>query len=1030
MDYAELHAISNYSFLVGASFPDELVIQADKLGYRAIAITDECSLSGIVRAHNAAKKCRIKLIVGSEFYLEDGIHLFLLATNRNSYGTLCRIISLARRATIKGQYRLTRQDIEHQSRLGLLALWSPRLDATSDVEIADGLWIKSQFPEAAWIAISLLRDGNDGFRLIRARHLSKICSLPPVACGDVELHHPERQPIRDILHAIREKKPLSEMGYRLHSNAEQYLRPMSHISRLYPSELIQTTIEIADRCQFSLDEIRYEYPDSLTPEGYNDTQWLAHLTEKGAKARWPSGVPTKIINQIKSELGLIQDLRYEPYFLTVHDIVQYAQSQSILCQGRGSAANSVVCYCLGITAVDPTQINLLFERFISRERNEPPDIDVDFEHERREEVIQYIYRKYGRDHAALAATVITYQPKSAIRDISKALGLSLDQADRLAKSIQFWDDHHILDQRLKEAGFDSGNPRIRQLMSLVQQLVGFPRHLSQHVGGFVISRGPLNEMVPVEDAAMPERTVIQWEKDDLESLGLLKVDVLALGMLSAIRKCFSYIEEYSGKRYALHTIEQDDPKVYGMIQRADTIGVFQIESRAQMSMLPRLKPANYYDLVVEIAIVRPGPIQGDMVHPYLKRRDNPELVNYPSAALEEVLKRTLGVPIFQEQVMKIAIVAAGFSAGEADQLRRSMAAWKRKGGLEKHEEKLKEGMLERGYSQQFSDQIFNQIKGFGDYGFPESHSASFALLAYVSSWLKYYEPAAFCCALLNSQPMGFYRPSQLINDAKQHGVEIRPIDINTSQVDSSLAPSRANKGDQPAVRLGLRLVKGLSKESMDSIISHRSSLQFKTVQELAQRCHLEKSQIATLAAADALATISGNRHHAYWQATGIEPKMPLTGVPKFTEATPLLRKPTEWQNTLADYESTGLTLGHHPLALLRQQLNTKGIWQANSIGQDKNNRIIKVAGLVTNRQRPMTATGVVFVTLEDETGYANIVIWPQLVKSQRRVLLQSQLMVVTGRVQTESNVTHIIAQHLQDYSELTQSLKLKSRNFH
>ncbi len=1024
IDYAELHAISNYSFLCGASFP------ADKLGYRAIAITDECSLSGIVRAHNAAKQCSIKLIVGSEFYLDDGMHLILLATHRISYGTLCKIISLARKTAKKGEYRLTRKDIEQQDLEGLIALWAPRAETPLGPKTRDGLWIKSQFPGSTWIAINMNRDGKDGIRLSQAKALSQACSLPLIACGDIEFHHPKRQPVRDVLNAIRQKRPLSEMGYRLHSNAEQYLRPKSHLARLYPSEMIRATIDVTNRCLFSLDEIRYEYPDSLVPDGYNDTEWLAHLTKQGAQSRWPKGIPAKIMDQIKSELALIQDLHYEAYFLTVHDIVRYAQSRSILCQGRGSAANSVICYCLGITSVDPTQIDLLFERFISRERNEPPDIDVDFEHERREEIIQYIYRKYGRDRAALAATVITYQPKSAIRDVSKALGLSLDQADRLAGSINFWDDRNTLRQRLTEAGFDPENPKITQLMTLVNQIIGFPRHLSQHVGGFVISRGLLNEMVPVENAAMPDRTVIQWERDDLESLGLLKVDVLALGMLSAIRKCFDYIEGYRAKRYELHTIKPDDPEVYGMIQRADTLGVFQIESRAQMSMLPRLKPSNYYDLVVEIAIVRPGPIQGDMVHPYLQRRNNPDLVTYPSEALRKVLQRTLGVPIFQEQVMKIAIVAAGFSAGEADQLRRSMAAWKRRGGLEKYETKLKDGMLNRGYPAKFADQIFSQIKGFGDYGFPESHSASFALLAYISSWLKYYEPAAFCCALLNSQPMGFYRPAQLVNDARQHGVEVRPIDVNTSQIDSTLEPTRSSKTAQPAIRLGLRMVKGLSRKSMENIIHQRNSLQFKTIRELAQRCHLDKSQLSKLAAADALVTISGNRYRAYWETSGIEPEMPITGVPNFIEGLPLLRKPTEWQNTLADYESTGLTLGNHPLALLREKLNTEGISQSNVLGRTSNGQIIKVAGLVLNRQRPMTATGVVFVTLEDETGYANIVIWPKLVESQRRILLQSQLMVVTGTVQTESNVTHVIARQLQDFSELTQSLRSKSRNFH
>ncbi len=1022
-DYAELHVISNFTFLRGASHPEELVARADELGYTAIALTDECSFSGVVRGHQEAKKRDIHFIVGTEINLEKGPRLVLLATDRKSYGELSYLISHGRRHAEKGEYCLTRNDFGELAPQGCLALWL----ADSESLAEDGAWLSQLFPGAIWIGVNLGRSGEDSKILLRSENMSRQCKLPRVACGNVQLHHPQRRPLRDTLTAIHHKTPLAELGYLLPANAEQHLRPRSHLQRLYPAELLDATIEISRRCQFSLDELRYEYPDNLIPHGHTGTTWLRHLTEQGIEKRWPGGVTEKVRSQIEMELTLITELRYEPYFLTVHDIVNYAQRQSILCQGRGSAANSAVCYCLGITEVDPSRINLLFERFISRERDEPPDIDVDFEHERREQVIQYIYNKYGRDRAAIAATVITYQPRSAIRDVGKAIGLSLDQVGHIAKSIQFWDDRKILDQRLAESGFDPENSKIVLLLTLVEQLLGFPRHLSQHVGGFIISQGLLSKLVPIENASMADRTVIQWEKDDLEALGLLKIDVLALGMLSAIRKSFEYIRSYRGESLSMSTLPKEDPRVYNMIQQADTVGVFQIESRAQMSMLPRLKPACYYDLVIEIAIVRPGPIQGDMVHPYLKNRQNPEAVTYPSEALKEVLERTLGVPIFQEQVMKIAIVAAGFSPGEADQLRRCMAAWKRRGGLEKFEHKLLSGMQARGYSTEFAQRVFSQVKGFGDYGFPESHSASFALLAYVSSWLKYYEPAVFCCALLNSQPMGFYRPEQLVNDAVRHGVEIRPVDINSSNWDCHLERSTKK---QPAVRLGLRMVKGLSKAVAEEIIAQRDDSQFNNIAEVVHRCNIDRKNLSSLAAANALSVISGNRHRAYWDAVGTEPGMEVTGMPVFNEAEPLLPIPSDWDNTLGDYASTGLTLGHHPLFLLRPVLTDKGVFSAAELGAQQNGKILSVAGLVINRQRPMTASGVVFLTLEDETGQANIVIWPKVVEQQRRALMQSRLMRVTGKLQIESNVINLIAYRLEDCSDLIGSLMTKSRDFH
>ncbi len=979
-DYAELYAISNFSFLRGASHPEELVRRAFELGYQAIAITDECSLSGVVRAHNEAKVCGIKLIIGSEFALEDGTRFVLLAQCRQSYGRLAHLISHARRQAKKGSYHLTREDVEGLPLQGCIALWITDEQANE----AQGQWMKKVFKAQLWLTMIAQQSGRDRRRLRQVQRLSAHYCTPVVACGAVELHHPDRRPLRDMLCAIMHGLPLSKLGYLLPVNAMRYLRPRPYLAELYPHTYLQESVKIAQQCHFSLDELRYEYPDNLVPKGETPATWLRHLTTKGLAKRWPQGATEKVIQQIEKELSLIAELEYEAYFLTVHDIVRFARRRGILCQGRGSAANSAVCYCLGITEVNPAEMNLLFERFISRERDEPPDIDVDFEHERREEVIQYIYTKYGRDRAALAATVITYRTRSAIRDVGKALGFSLPQVDRIAKSIRHWGDEERIYQGLLDAGFSPDNPRIQLLIELVKSLQGFPRHLSQHVGGFVISRGPLSELVPVENASMKDRTVIQWEKDDLESLGLLKIDVLALGMLSAIRKTFDYIEMYRGERLSMSGIAQDDPAVYDMIQKADTVGVFQIESRAQMSMLPRLKPKNYYDLVIEVAIVRPGPIQGDMVHPYLKRRQNPSKVSYPSKALEEVLKRTLGVPIFQEQVMQIAMIAAGFSAGEADQLRRAMAAWKRKGGLEKFETKLLNGMRERGYTEQFAQQIFKQIKGFGDYGFPESHSASFALLAYVSCWLKHYEPAAFCCGLLNSQPMGFYRPAQLVFDAQRHGVCVLPVEINRSQWDCHLLK---NKDAPPALCLGLRMIKGLSKVIGERIVAMRKDENgceqaYTSVNDLTRRAQIGRPVLSLLAAADALAQLLGHRHSAYWQVTGSEPPMPLFSNPRFKEAVPMLARPSVVESTVADYASTGLTLGEHPLSLLRSKLNQSRVYRAEQLDAVKNGQFVRVAGLVLSRQRPGTASGVIFMTLEDESGQINIIVWPKVAKEK------------------------------------------------
>src|SRR6266700_1316763 len=837
MPYAELHCISNFSFLRGASHPEELVARAHELGYAALAITDECSLAGVVRAHIEAKKCKLPLIIGSEFRLDDGLRVVLLATDRESYGLLSALITCGRRNAEKGSYRLTRAALA-EGVPGCLALWLPGRDP----DIDEARWLGSRFRGALWIAGERLLDADDAARCEKLVAISATTGLAVAAAGDVHMHARERRALQDMLTAIRLKTSVAEAGYALHSNGERHLRPLETLSRIYPHAWLEQTLAIADRCKFSLDSLRYEYPEEIVPPGETPTSYLRMLTEEGFASRFPAGSTPedrrrKVRGLIEHELELIAETRYEPFFLTVYDVVDYARKQGILCQGRGSAANSAVCYCLGITAVDPSRMEMLFERFISRERNEPPDIDVDFEHQRREEVIQYLYTKYGRDRAALTATVICYRPRSALRDVGKALGLDLAAVDRLAKSMAWWDGRRALPKRLAEAGFDPASPVMQRLFDLVSTLLGFPRHLSQHTGGFVISRGPLSQLVPVENAAMPERTVIEWDKDDLDALGLLKVDVLALGMLSAIRRALDLLSVRYGRPFALTDVPAEDPTVYDMIGHGDTVGVFQVESRAQMAMLPRLKPRNYYDLVIEVAIVRPGPIQGGMVHPYLRRRQGLEPVTYPSEKVQAVLERTMGVPIFQEQVMQLAVVAADFTPGESDQLRRSMAAWKRKGGLEPFEKRLLDGMRKNGYDDQFARQIYQQILGFGEYGFPESHSASFALLVYVSAWLKHYEPAAFTCALLNSQPMGFYSPSQLTQDLRKHGGIILPADVITSDYECTLEPlygaqaphesplspwerggGEGEANPQPALRLGLCLVKGLAKAAVERLV--------------------------------------------------------------------------------------------------------------------------------------------------------------------------------------------------------------------
>ena len=1031
--YAELHALTNFSFLRGASQPEELVLQAATLGYRALAITDECSLAGVVRAHVAAKQCGLSLILGAEFTCKDALKLVALATDRASYGALSRLISRARRATVKGRYVLARADLE-QALEGCLIIWLPRAGRTLQPEHEEeGRWLRERFAGRLWIGVELLTGGFDAKRLELLETLGNALNLPCVATGDVHMHKRGRRALQDVLTAIRLNTPLTSVGYALYPNGERCLRPLPRLRELYPAHLLAQTLEIAARCTFNLDELRYEYPEEIVPAGETPTTHLRALTEQGATKRWPHGVPPAVRQGIEHELCLIAELQFEPFFLTVHDVVQYARERQILCQGRGSAANSVVCYCLEITEVDPSRMAMLFERFISKERNEPPDIDVDFEHDRREEVIQYIYNKYGRERAALAATVISYRPRSALRDVGKALGFDLAEVDRLARGMQWWDGQRIDPERIRASGFDPQDPRVSRLMILTAEILGFPRHLSQHVGGFVIARGRLDELVPIENATMPERTVIQWDKDDLDVLGLLKVDVLGLGMLSAIRRAFDMVNQFGGSQagvvpLTLASVPREDPKVYDMISRADTIGVFQIESRAQMSMLPRLRPRNYYDLVIEVAIVRPGPIQGEMVHPYLRRRNGEEPVTYPSKEVEAVLERTLGVPIFQEQVMKLAMVAAGFTPGQADSLRRAMAAWKRKGGLEPFQQQLLEGMLARGYSEAFANQIFKQILGFGEYGFPESHSASFALLVYTSAWLKHHEPAAFCAALVNSQPMGFYAPAQLVRDARAHGVEVRPVAVAASAWECTL--ERREDG-QPALRLGLRLVKHLSRAGAQRLIGARTNAAFSHIADLAERAALDRSDLEALAAADALAGLAGHRYRAVWQVSGVERVLPLLSADTVVdEGTPLLRAPQEGQDIVADYGSVGLSLRRHPVALLRNALLARGVITNQDLWAQPNGDVVTAAGLVITRQRPGSAGGVTFVTLEDETGYVNLIVWERIAKAQRTALLESRLLLVRGKLQREGDVLHVVAHRLTNLSEWLGDLMVASRNFH
>lgn len=1041
-DYAELFCLTNFSFLHGASHAQELVARAVELGYRALAITDECSLAGVVRAHGVAKRANFPLLIGSHFHLmhADGNpawSLLALARNREGYGNLSELITMARTRAAKGRYLLTPEDFTapssefaHLKGLpGCQMILLPAYPAEPDALRAQGEWMRSTFgreedEDRNWIGLNLLLRAQDDAHRIAVHVAAQALGLPVAAVGHVCMHVRSRKPLLDTLCAVRVGKPVAECGYALAQNAEQHLRTRLRLANVYPPHALAETVRIAGRCTFNLDSVRYEYPDELVPPGQTPASYLREETYHGARTRFPLGIPANVQQQIEHELELIADLEYEPYFLTVYDIVRFARSQNILCQGRGSAANSAVCYCLHITEVDPARGNSLVERFMSRERNEPPDIDVDFEHQRREEVIQYIYAKYGRRRAALAAVVICYRPKSALRDSGRALGVDLAIVDKVSKAHRWFDGKRDLLNRLAESGLDPDAPLSRQWATLAQQLLGFPRHLSQHPGGFVIAQGKLSRLVPIENATMAERSVIEWDKDDLEELGLMKVDVLALGMLSALRRAFEFVSLRRGEPFVMQDVPAEDKATYDMICEADTIGVFQIESRAQMSMLPRLRPREFYDLVIEVALVRPGPIQGGMVHPYLQRRQEKEAVIYPRG-LEAALGRTLGIPIFQEQVMQVAIIAAGFSPGEADQLRRAMAAWKRKGGMNNYHDRIVKAMVANDYEETFAEAIFSQIEGFGEYGFPESHAASFALLTYASSWLKCHEPAAFLCALLNSQPMGFYSPSQLVQDARRHGVQVLPVEVSVSGWEATLEGDFAT----PAVRLGFNTLFGMRAESAQRIEEARAIAAFRDVADLARRAGLDRHDLQILAGGNALQALAGNRHEALWQAAGAVPDRDLLRATTPQEDLPQLSTPTEGATIVSDYRAQGLTLGRHPLALLRTQLLAQRFMPASTLRCYSNGQLARACGIVTVRQRPGTAKGVLFLTLEDETGTVNVIVWPSLVEEQRKEVLGAPLLGVYGIWQQEGIVRNLVAKRLVDMSHLLGRLRTSSRDF-
>lgn len=1026
MNYTELQVTSNFSFLRGASHPEELVAHAASLGYTTIAITDRNSFAGIVRAHAAAKKAGIRIVVGCRLDLLDGISMLAYPTNIKAYSQLCNLLTIGNCRAEKGECHLYKADVYQYAEGNKLIAIPPgnlnnlfEFDASFAVALQE---YREHFGADLYLAASRHYHVNDSKYLYRLAQLSSQYNIQLVATNDVHYHDAGRRQLQDIVTCIREKCTIYNAGFRLQQNAEKFLKPKEEMLRLFRQHphAIQHTQDIVTACTFSLDELKYEYPEEITSEGRTPQEELTFLAWQGAKERYGEQLPEKTMAAIKHELKFIEQMNYAAYFLTVYDIVRYARQQKILCHGRGSAANSTICYCLGITSVDPAKFDLLFERFISSARNEPPDIDVDFEHERREEVIQYIYQKYGRDRAAIVATVTQQHQKGAIRDVGKAMGLSVDTINRLSGSIWDFTDEWFEGKRLTEQGLNPGDPHLRKVLQLTQEFMGFPRQLGQHTGGFVITRGRLSDLVPVMNARMEDRTCIEWNKDDIDALGFMKIDVLALGMLTCIRKAFDLAKKHYGLDLTLANIPQDDPVVYDMICHADTIGVFQIESRAQQSMLPRLKPREFYDLVIEVAIVRPGPIQGDMVHPYLRRRNGEEPVEYPSKDLEEILGRTLGVPLFQEQAMKIAIVAAGFTPSEADELRRSMATFKVKGLVTKFEEKLIKGMMKNGYKLEYAQRVFKQLEGFGSYGFPESHAASFALLVYVSSWLKCYYPDVFAGALLNSMPMGFYQPAQIVIDARKHDVEVRPVDINYSLWDNIL---EEKSGKYCVLRLGFRQVKGLRQEDMELLIANRKKT-YTTINEL-RDIALPEAALQKLADADAFRSINLDRRQALWEiSTKDRPVDMFAGQPAADAINERITLPVmaASEHVVHDYAATSLSLKAHPVSFIREKLEQLHIASAKDLSTLKDGALVKVAGLVLVRQRPGTAGGICFMTIEDETGVANLVIFESLFEKFRKEILQSRLIMAEGKLQIDGEVIHVIAKRCYDFSKLLRNL--------
>jgi len=1034
MEYTELQVTTNFSFLRGASHPEELVQQAAVLGYDCIAITDHNTLAGVVRAHTAAKKIGIRIIPGCHLDLIDGPGLIAYPTNKEAYSRLSGLLSIGNLRTEKGKCELYRSDV-YRYKQGIkfivVAPTSLNSDFAFDADFISAVQAyREQFGKHVYLGASRTYQANDNKRLHRLSQLAIACNIPMVAVNDVHYHIAERRELQDVMTCTREKCTIYNAGYRLDQNAERYLKPAKEMIRLFAQypDAIKCTQEIADACRFSLSELKYVYPEEIT-NGRPPFEELEELTWQGASDFYGEPLPEKVITNINHELAFIREMEYAPYFLTVYDIVRFARSRNILCQGRGSAANSTICFVLGITSVDPTKFDLLFERFISSARNEPPDIDVDFEHERREEVIQYIYQKYGRDRAGIVATVTQLHQKGAIRDVAKAMGLSIDAINRLSKSIWEFTDEWFEGKRISSEGFNPDDPHLRKVLELTRQFMGFPRQLGQHTGGFVITQDKLTDLCPILNARMENRTNIEWNKDDIDALGFLKIDVLALGMLTCIRKAFDLAKLHYGLDLTLANIPQDDPAVYEMVGHADTIGVFQIESRAQQSMLPRLKPKTFYDLVIEVAIVRPGPIQGDMVHPYLRRRNGEEPVSYPSKDLEAILGRTLGVPLFQEQVMKIAIVAAGFTPAEADELRRSMATFKMKGTVNQFEKRLIEGMLERGYTLDFATRIMRQLEGFGAYGFPESHAASFALLVYVSCWIKCYYPDVFCAALLNSQPMGFYQPAQLVSDAKKHGVEMRPIDINHSFWDNTL---EEQVGEYKAMRLGFRQVKGLKEDDISLLVSARLT-PYTTITALVD-VGVSLAAIERLADADAFRSIGLDRRKALFEVYALRDRP--EGIYTGQSAADLLEQEISLpamalsEHVVHDYGSTSLSLKAHPVSFVREKLTSLNILTTKSLNDCQDGQSVKVAGVVLVRQRPGTAAGVCFITIEDETGFANLVIWASLFETYRKEILRATFLMVEGKLQREGEVTHVIVSKCYDMSKMLKQLGEGENNYH